>query len=325
MTRSLAAAAALTLMLAAGAQAAEIAGTGGDDVLAGRPAADAISGLGGNDRISGAGGDDSLNGGPGADDMAGGPGTDAVAYPDHHGVTVTIDDLANDGAPGELDNVQTDIEDVYGSPGPDRLEGTAGPNTIDSGAGPDLLIGGAGEDSFFGGDGNDRVEARDGVADAIDCGPGADVAVIDAADSATGCETVERRATIAPADGTVRHYWFVYRGYTQVKELVILDAAPAAARIEVRCRGGGCPYRLRRMRARSRGRVNALDRRLARARLKPGARIEVRIVARGRGGKVVRFTIQDGVIPGRARLCIRRGSRRPVADCGATPSALPAD
>ena len=324
MLRLLALAAALTLTVAAGAAAADIVGTAGDDVLAGGPEDDVISGLAGNDRISGGAGDDSLNGGPGSDDMAGGPGDDAVAYPDHAGVVVTIDDLANDGAQGELDNVQTDIEDVYGSPGPDRLEASAGPNTVDAGAGDDLLIGGAGEDSFYGGDGNDRVEARDGIADVIDCGPGADTAVVDPADSQVECEGVESQATVAPADGTVRHYWFVYRDYTRVKELAILDAAPAGARIELRCRGRGCPYELRAIRVRGRSRLNALDKRLARAKLKPGARLEVWIVARGRGGKVVRFTIRDKVIPASARLCVQSASGRPRTDCGATVAAPPA-
>jgi Ca2+-binding RTX toxin-like protein len=321
MVRSLAIAAVLALLLAAGAAAADLVGTAGDDVLAGGAESDVISGLAGNDRIAGGAGDDTLNGGPGSDDMAGGSGVDAVAYPDHRGVTVTIDDLANDGAQGELDNVQTDIEDVYGSPGADRLEGTAGPNTIDAGAGADVLVGGGGEDNLFGGDGDDRIEARDGITDAIDCGPGADTAVVDRADSMVGCEVVESQATVAPADGTVRHYWFVFRGYSRVSELAVLDAAPAGARIEVRCRGGGCPYRIRRIRVRGRATVNALDARLASARLKPGARLEVWIVARGRAGKVIRFTIQNAQIPGRTRLCVRAGASRPRASCGGTPAA----
>ncbi len=68
--------------------------------------------------------------------------------------------------------------------------------------------------------------------------------------------------------------------------------------------------------ARGRSRLNVLDKRLARARLKPGTRLEVWIVARGRGGKVVRFTIQDKVIPIRARLCVEqraRAARAPTA------------
>src|SRR3712207_8640938 len=35
-------------------------------------------------------------------------------------------------------------------------------------------------DDRFGGEGNDRIEARDGELDTINCGPGEDVAVVDA-------------------------------------------------------------------------------------------------------------------------------------------------
>jgi hypothetical protein len=129
---------------------------------------------------------------------------------------------------------------------------------------------------------------------------------------------------VDPADGTVRHYWFVDRGHTRVKVPAILDAAPANARIEPRSRGRGCPYKVRAIRVRGRSRLNVLDKRLARARLKPGTRLEVWIVACGRGGKVVRFTTQDKVIPIRARLCVESASGRPHADCGATVAAPPA-
>ncbi len=321
MLRLVLATLAASLLLAAVAVAAEIGGTAGDDALAGGPTDDEIFALAGNDRIAAGAGDDSLSGGPGADDLAGGPGQDAVSYADHAAVVVTIDDLANDGGPMEQDNVQTDIEDVFGSPGPDRLEGTAGANTLDGGAGADTLIAGGGEDSVFGGEGDDRIEARDGLADSVDCGAGSDVAVVDRRDAVVDCETVESENVVAPADGTVRHYWSVYRDFTKVTELTILDPAPARATIEIRCHGGGCPYADRRVRVRARARLDVLDGRLARARLKPGARIEVWIVARGRGGKVVRFSIADKELPGRARLCVSRPTGRPTADCGATPAS----
>ena len=121
MSRSLRAGAALLcaalLALGDAAQATTLTGTPGNDILRGGP------------------GDDVLDGGLGSDDMAGGRGTDAVTYAGRPAVTVTIDDLANDGPPGELDNVQTDIENVYGSDGADMLTGSAGANALDSGRG----------------------------------------------------------------------------------------------------------------------------------------------------------------------------------------------
>jgi hypothetical protein len=40
------------------------------------------------------------------------------------------------------------------------------------------------------GPGDDVVQARDGVQEYIDCGPGVDWARVDATDVVTGCETV---------------------------------------------------------------------------------------------------------------------------------------
>ena len=112
--------------LAGPAGAATIVGTAGDDVLVGTPGADTLMGLQGDDVLRGLGGDDVLYGGPGSDDLSGGPGVDAVVYSDSPGgVVITLDHLANDGMPGEGDNDETDIEDVYGSAFGDRIIGSA--------------------------------------------------------------------------------------------------------------------------------------------------------------------------------------------------------
>src|SRR4051812_19626892 len=47
--------------------------------------------------------------------------------------------------------------------------------------------------------GNDLIRARDGLADSVDCGVGADTAVVDAADVvAASCESVDRSAAEPP-------------------------------------------------------------------------------------------------------------------------------
>jgi hypothetical protein len=89
---------------------------------------------------------------------------------------------------------------LSGGPGNDRLRG---------GSGPDVLNGGPGADEFYAEGGNDRIEARDGVPEQVDCGEGADVAVVDAAldaapftaDDRFGCETVE--SGLAGGEGAV--------------------------------------------------------------------------------------------------------------------------
>jgi hypothetical protein len=61
------------------------------------------------------------------------------------------------------------------------------PSTIKGGDGQDTLTGGPVADTIEGGAGDDKIEARDGVADTIDCGPGIDLALADANDVVFNC------------------------------------------------------------------------------------------------------------------------------------------
>jgi len=171
-----------------------ISGTAGDDQLSGTPGPDALFGLAGNDAIFGLEGDDDVDGGPGADLMSGGPGSDSVSYTGATAVTVTLDNVADDGVAGESDNVGTDIEDVYGGDGPDRLVGSSAENTIDGGPGNDSIDGRPGSDGLFGDEGDDRIVSRDGSTDRVECGPGDDVAIVDSRDIVRECEQVGREA-----------------------------------------------------------------------------------------------------------------------------------
>jgi hypothetical protein len=64
---------------------------------------------------------------------------------------------------------------------------TALPATIRGGDGQDTLTGGPAADVIEGGAGDDKIEARDGVADTIDCGFGIDLALADAIDTVVNC------------------------------------------------------------------------------------------------------------------------------------------
>jgi RTX calcium-binding nonapeptide repeat (4 copies) len=87
-----------------------------------------------------------------------------------------------------------------GSNGPDRLVGTRHADTLEGRGGADVilgrgggdtLVGGRGFDRIDGGRGTDRIKARDRGLDAIDCGPGRDVAIVDRAeDGVYDCERV---------------------------------------------------------------------------------------------------------------------------------------
>ncbi|HET6548472.1 MAG TPA: putative metal-binding motif-containing protein [Solirubrobacter sp.] len=156
-------------------------------------------GEGGDDDLSGGGGIDNLDGGAGDDlltpigafdSVTGGPGFDTVRIAGG-GVTVTLDDLDNDGRAGETQNIHSDVEKVVGTAEADDLSGSAGADTLDGGDGGDTLNGLGGADTLIGNLGGDTIRARDGAADTISCGPGDDRVFADPADSVgADCETV---------------------------------------------------------------------------------------------------------------------------------------
>jgi hypothetical protein len=82
--------------------------------------------------------------------------------------------------------------------------------------------------------------------------------------------------------------------------------APRGARIGVRCRGRGCPYR-RRAIAVKLVRVRALQRTY-----RAGATIEIRVTQPRRIGKYTRVRTRLGKAPLRIDRCLRPGSTRPV-------------
>lgn len=166
----------------------DVTGTRFDDVLSGSPSTNALVGLEGNDLLTGGPGDDRIPGGPGgpndADTVSGGDGVDWVSYYGRaNGVTVALDDVADDGETGEGDNVRSDVEAVTGTSYVDVLIGNAAANSLFGGEGDDTLTGGAGADRLLGEAGDDTLYARDGVTDvSVDGGAGTDRAQVDGSD-----------------------------------------------------------------------------------------------------------------------------------------------
>lgn len=117
-----------------------------------------------------------FSGGSGADrlDAAGATET-IVSYLDHTaGVSVRVNGLADDGAPGEGDNVMGAITSIGGGSGDDNLE--AGPVTrsLSGASGDDILVGTPARNFLSGGAGNDQLLAGDG-SDSLAGDEGADV------------------------------------------------------------------------------------------------------------------------------------------------------
>ncbi len=178
-----------------------VKGFKGDDVLIGGPGDDTLEGGAGKDEVRGGDGNDVLEGdkyqSAAADVIDGGPGFDVMeeySIPDQDvnpPASVTQDGVANDGRPGENDNVTgvekitSHVNGVYngtegndeiwiwsnitsgpstinGLGGNDKLTGEEDSETIDGGAGDDTIQGGYGNDTITGGPGKDRINSDGG-------------------------------------------------------------------------------------------------------------------------------------------------------------------
>lgn len=209
----------------------------GPDVLRGGAGDDVLTDSGGDnagDLLDGGPGDDTMSAGRGPDTYSGGDGEDSVV--DYAGrwapVSVSLDNQANDGAGGEADNVQGDVEDVTGGSGPDTLVGNDADNELVGGAGDDSISGGGGNDGLSGGAGRDAIDggsgrddlvggsgadtfnSRDGLTDRVECGGGTDSVQSEQRDDVAGdCENVK---VAAPTAVVIRKVQATRAGYVVV-------------------------------------------------------------------------------------------------------------
>jgi CSLREA domain-containing protein len=188
--------------LRAGSGDDELTGSDGKNRLMAGVGQDAVSGMGGADTLvaddasPGPGETDSLDGGAGNDRMdpgsvpavdvlAGGGGADTADYSSRSAdLKLSIGDGANDGEPGEGDDIGDDVERLRSGSGDDDLIGNSSRNGIFAGAGSDHLTGGRGNDALHGETGDDTLDALDGLefVDRLLCGAGTDTALADPPD-----------------------------------------------------------------------------------------------------------------------------------------------
>jgi Ca2+-binding RTX toxin-like protein len=197
------------------ASAATLDGGAGNDVLKGWDTNDTLLGGPGDDEIQASGGSDHIEGGDGNDTISGetyhdpapdlidgGAGIDTVddwSIPDkdyNPPISVTMDGVANDGRPGEGDNV-VNVEKIAshvsgtlsGGAGDDDLQVWAnideGNSTLLGNGGNDKLTAGDYQDNLDGGPGNDVLNAGFGN-DTITGGPGQDTIFADATSASCG-------------------------------------------------------------------------------------------------------------------------------------------
>jgi hypothetical protein len=105
---------------------------------------------------------------------------------------------------------------------------------------------------------------------------------------------------------------FKARRTTRVLELDALSLA-AGTRIEVRCRGRGCPRGTARHRVtRARSKLSLRNARLRAAKLRPGAVLEVRITRPGYAGLLIAHRVRARKAPVRTTRCLPPGAGKPA-------------
>ena len=162
-----------------------VVGSGASEIITGNDAPQYLEGGDGGDLVQGLGGNDTLGcgtgtyeGGGGADTiqipserytpvcgiLRGGAGTDTVDFQyARDPISVTFDNLSNDGPVNFTMNVRNDIERVIGSPYADSLTGNGDRDTLFGMAGSDKLLGGGGDDTLIPGLGVDTAGGGPGV------------------------------------------------------------------------------------------------------------------------------------------------------------------
>jgi hypothetical protein len=171
---------------------ATLDGGDGDDVLTGGA---------GDDTLRGGAGDDTFNASAGADDLRGGDGIDTAEL-SGASLSVSLDDVADDGVAGQGENIHSDIEDVdVTGTGTTTLIGSEAGNGLTVVGGKAVITGGPGADILNGGAGDDTIDARDGWPDRVNCGLGVDTVTADQFDQVrSDCEHVTTTPVVGGAD-----------------------------------------------------------------------------------------------------------------------------
>ncbi len=112
-------------------------------------------------------------------------------------------------------------------------------------------------------------------------------------------------------DSAIAATYIFARSFTRFTAITI-RRVHAGSTLRISCTGRGCPFRSRSRRLKRNQRTLTLSRPLGRARLRPGARLEVRITLPGTVGAVAVYTVRAGKAPARSDRCLSPGAKRPT-------------
>jgi hypothetical protein len=267
----------------------------------------------GNDVLAGGAGNDALDGGGGTDDYFGETGNDTIEARD--GLPERISCGADDDqARNDFTDIIAECErgvDADGDGYNAAIDCNDAASSVNPGA-QDAVGNGVDEDC----DGqDDRNLDRDGDGFPIpaDCDD-SDAKVRPNAREVRGNETDEncdRRAQpYATLPSLISANWRLARSYTRLRALIVRNA-PKGARIALSCKGDGCPFRGTRRATVPRDLAPvALQRPFRRARLRSGARVVVRITARGTIGRTFTYTMQPRALPETRVVCRAPGAKK---------------
>ena len=276
-------------------------------------------GTGGSNELVGNGGDDELIGGLGFDVFDGGAGDDRLVAQDGSPDQVTCASGADTVFADAVDALsECEAVDVSNALQPDRdADGINAPIDCDDtradvhpGAG-DIPDDGIDQDCA-GGDATDPDRDGDGFLRPEDCddtrakvNPGAiEIPGNGRDDDCDGSNPSFGRPT-----ARVRNAWTVFTDGTRATRLAV-SGLLRPGRVQVACKGGGCPRKAKTFKAARSARPLDLRGALGRARLAPGAVVTVKITKSGQLTKVVRYTVRALKIPKAGTTCRAPGRKK---------------